>query len=646
MTEYLLSVALDAPAEVDELLGDIRAEDPAVRQAALAAVGPLTGPGASPRVAGAIAEALADADATCRELAAVALAAAGSPACGILPRLVAAFGDPEPSVRRAAAAAIGQTGRGDSSAITGLVAGLADADAEVRENCATALADVVGAEKDGGQSVSPANWETAGAVLGQVARDTDAAVRRTAVRALVAFVECGKVPGGIGEVAARALDDPDPDVRAEGLRLMTAAGLPAAESLPRLSALLADPDAGVRRLAARAMGRLGADAAPAAPALHTALADNDPRVARAAAEALALVAFDRRPWLQYLLQIREFAGSARPELGARAMQLLEAPVEAVAGWLDELVDDEDEGIRWNAGLGLWRCGTGAGVARAALSRMLTDHSSALRVAAVVGLLGAGPAAGADSARVLALRLKDDELWVRQLAAAALGAIGRSAEVALPALTAATGDEREEVRNAAADAIRAITAVVNGAPSPITARVLPSPCETTIIPSWAHRRSITHHLSRRTPVCSRCSARGTGRRSRRWSASRRRACSPSPGGSWPTRRMRRTPCRMRSSAFRGLARFDGQCKLGTWLHAIAVRACLMKLRTRRRRPETPIEELLPQFHDDGHRVQPGPAWGSRSTRSSSGRSRATWSGGASTSFRILTVPFCSSATSKS
>jgi RNA polymerase sigma-70 factor, ECF subfamily len=62
------------------------------------------------------------------------------------------------------------------------------------------------------------------------------------------------------------------------------------------------------------------------------------------------------------------------------------------------------------------------------------------------------------------------------------------------------------------------------------------------------------------------------------------------------------------AFRGLAKFDGQCKLGTWLHAIAVRACLMKRRTRRRRPETPIEELLPQFHADGHRVQPGPAWG--------------------------------------
>ena len=61
-------------------------------------------------------------------------------------------------------------------------------------------------------------------------------------------------------------------------------------------------------------------------------------------------------------------------------------------------------------------------------------------------------------------------------------------------------------------------------------------------------------------------------------------------------------------FRGLAGFDGGSRLSTWLHAIAVRACLMKLRTRRRRPETPIEELLPQFHSDGHRVQPGPAWG--------------------------------------
>lgn len=53
------------------------------------------------------------------------------------------------------------------------------------------------------------------------------------------------------------------------------------------------------------------------------------------------------------------------------------------------------------------------------------------------------------------------------------------------------------------------------------------------------------------------------------------------------------------AFRGLPRFAGQSRLGTWLHRIVVNASLMKLRSRRAHPEEPIEPLLPTFLDDGH-----------------------------------------------
>jgi RNA polymerase sigma-70 factor (ECF subfamily) len=63
-----------------------------------------------------------------------------------------------------------------------------------------------------------------------------------------------------------------------------------------------------------------------------------------------------------------------------------------------------------------------------------------------------------------------------------------------------------------------------------------------------------------------------------------------------------------SAFRSLSTFDGKSTLATWLHRIAVNAALMKLRVKRRKPEQPIEELLPKFYDDGHRQNPGPAWG--------------------------------------
>ena len=61
------------------------------------------------------------------------------------------------------------------------------------------------------------------------------------------------------------------------------------------------------------------------------------------------------------------------------------------------------------------------------------------------------------------------------------------------------------------------------------------------------------------------------------------------------------------AFRGLDGFAGDARLSTWLSRIVVNTCLMKLRSRRRRPEQSIDELLPRFHDDGHRVDPGPAW---------------------------------------
>ncbi len=54
-----------------------------------------------------------------------------------------------------------------------------------------------------------------------------------------------------------------------------------------------------------------------------------------------------------------------------------------------------------------------------------------------------------------------------------------------------------------------------------------------------------------------------------------------------------------SAFKAIDRFEGTSRLSTWLHRIVVNAALMKIRASKRRPETPIEELLPTFLEDGH-----------------------------------------------
>ncbi len=64
-----------------------------------------------------------------------------------------------------------------------------------------------------------------------------------------------------------------------------------------------------------------------------------------------------------------------------------------------------------------------------------------------------------------------------------------------------------------------------------------------------------------------------------------------------------------SAFRGLATFDGRAKLSTWLHRVAVNAALMKLRTRKRRHERPIDELMPKFLADEyeHQADPPAPW---------------------------------------
>lgn len=62
-----------------------------------------------------------------------------------------------------------------------------------------------------------------------------------------------------------------------------------------------------------------------------------------------------------------------------------------------------------------------------------------------------------------------------------------------------------------------------------------------------------------------------------------------------------------AAFKALPNFEGGSKLSTWLHRIVVNACLMKLRSSRRRRESSIESLLPTFLPDGHRAEVGPGW---------------------------------------
>mgnify|MGYP003445826784 CR=1 FL=1 len=58
-----------------------------------------------------------------------------------------------------------------------------------------------------------------------------------------------------------------------------------------------------------------------------------------------------------------------------------------------------------------------------------------------------------------------------------------------------------------------------------------------------------------------------------------------------------------NAFKNLDKFEGNSRFSTWLHRIAVNAALMKLRTRKRRPEQSIEALQSGSAAPSSRSQP-------------------------------------------
>lgn len=62
-----------------------------------------------------------------------------------------------------------------------------------------------------------------------------------------------------------------------------------------------------------------------------------------------------------------------------------------------------------------------------------------------------------------------------------------------------------------------------------------------------------------------------------------------------------------AAFKSIGGFESTAQISTWLHRIVVNACLMKLRTRRRKPEEDIEQYLPRFLEDGHQVESSVPW---------------------------------------
>jgi len=57
------------------------------------------------------------------------------------------------------------------------------------------------------------------------------------------------------------------------------------------------------------------------------------------------------------------------------------------------------------------------------------------------------------------------------------------------------------------------------------------------------------------------------------------------------------------AFKHIDRFEGRSSVWTWLHRIVVNSALLKLRSRRRRPEGSLDDLMPDFDAYHCRIEP-------------------------------------------
>ncbi|MFB7261195.1 fumarate reductase/succinate dehydrogenase flavoprotein subunit [Streptomyces nojiriensis] len=272
----LLALAEESPdlAALTPYLAD---PDPAVRAAAVAALGETVPAGAGP----ALAARLADAAPVVRAAAAAALrelveVLPGGPELGT--GLRAALAVPDPAVRSAALEALRALRLGDAELYA---ASLADTDPEVRIHAVRALVSVDAVPELAAAAADPAREvrvavakglasvrAPAAAPLDPLLADPDPLVRGAALGAL-ASVGC---PGGYARTAVAALADAAWQVRAGAAAGLSAAAPEAA--VPALAKALADANADVRKAAVLAL-LAHRDTPEVRAALATAVSDPD-----------------------------------------------------------------------------------------------------------------------------------------------------------------------------------------------------------------------------------------------------------------------------------------------------------------------------------------------------------------------------------
>ena len=356
-----------------------------------------------------------------------------------VPALTKALKHDEARVRIDAAEDLGLIGPLAADAVPALLK-LAESDGEplVRIAAAKAVA-----------SIDPKN-ETALPLLIEALKDKTGKVRKRAAESLG---DLG--PAAKSAVAAliKSAKDSDPAVSWAVVDALGQIGPDAESAVPTLIDAL--KEANTRGAAADALGQIGPKARTAISALEAVVKGDDLTARWAAAVALVRIGgAGAKPGVRFLLKPVGVAGRSRSD----ASQILTVPSvwEALPEVIDAVREPDlrDTAAEVAASVSMYMH-MKKDLIPAGIAKMLHDKDAGVRCVTAWVLHSARAVPIKDAITVLRETLKTADPWAQCQAARYLGKLGKESKDAVPELTAALDDKDEDVRKAAAEALKAI-----------------------------------------------------------------------------------------------------------------------------------------------------------------------------------------------
>jgi HEAT repeat protein len=495
------SIARAAEQSVTELIGQLKDKSPAVRASAAHSLGEL-GAAAKPAAEGLIAL-LGDSDQLVRRQAIQALGAIRPGPDVTVPLFIKMMDDADPGVRMRVLQAVSSAGE---KAVPALIAALKN------EKAAYWAILVL-------RDIGPAAKAAVPALVEQL-QDKRPEIRREAILALATMDDAASaaVPkiagllgdenarnaatyalGRIGSIPADAMVTIRANTKSDDKMLATVSLWALAkvhpddkdlrrETTEKLVAMLKDPDAQVRGAAAQGLASLPPAPEITAPIFEKALKDADETVIRSALDSMAGIGAPAVPKLITALKFEHVRGQVAYILG----QIGPAAAPATEA-LTALIGDKSPRTSSEAVIALGKIGPAAKAAVPALVKAFENGEGSNDHAIAFALGQIGPdAAAAEQVLAGALKSSDSQLslvcaWAltqikpgsaelaaktvpvltaglalplpqsRVAAAEALGKLGPLAKSAQPALEKAASDENQQVREAAAAALKLIGA---------------------------------------------------------------------------------------------------------------------------------------------------------------------------------------------